>query len=660
MYWLGGGSWFAPRAVQLLIGLLNVLLIYHLGKQLFGRTAGRFAALLMAVHWGAVYFEGELNSPVWEIFFSASMLLFLLRWSRNRSLACLVAAGGLLGIGALLRPNILLTGGAVLAWLMWLDWRNNCLHSAVSLGRCACFLGACLLVVAPAIARNWFVSGEFVLISYYGGINAYIGNHPEADGVSPKAEALCREAGMDAWNCFNYPQLLRGLGSRMGKPDLSFSEASRRFYQDALRFWRDAPRQALMLTLKKAWFFWGPHEISDSKVIHCERARSPLLVRLPGFPAILAAALTGLILALSPINKRNKAGLVLALSYLLAYFLSILPFFIAGRYRFPATLILTPFAGFALACLLSQLREKKLGAAIVIAVAMAAAYALVSYPLLPYAPDASAWHCHRGIAHAARERTEAAAAEFRAALLVNPNNSEAHLHLGYLLARQGRHEEALEHYKAAVESNPHSALAHNNLGFEYYFLGRFQEAEAQYRLALALTPNYALAINNLGNALLALKRPEEALAQFEEALRVNPRDPFARYNMGNAYLDQGRYDEARDVYLTALETQPNNPNIANNLGLALARNGQLEASIEWFQKALDMTPEYPLAHFNLGNVYGDLGMLDKAREHFTRCLEAWPDHQEARERLDLLTTLDRSPTRNPLPNHADSTLSNPS
>ncbi|HOC70349.1 MAG TPA: tetratricopeptide repeat protein, partial [Candidatus Hydrogenedentes bacterium] len=544
----------------------------------------------------------------------------------------------LLGVGALMRPNILLPGGAILAWVVWHAKKGGGSTGSV-ITTVPVYLGSALLIIFPVIIRNWVVGGQFVFISYYGGINAYIGNNPHSGGTSPEVPDLYEISGVEEWNCFNYPSIVRGLARHLKKPDLDFSGASRYFYKRALLFWRETPLQAIALTLRKAWLFWGPHEISDSKVIHYERLHSNLLSRLPRFSLLLALALTGLVVCVLSNKSRERmdpSASALSLLFVVGYFFSILPFFISERYRFPVVPFLLPFAGFAVVLAWERLRQRKIKAVFLVTLGFILCYGVATYPLLSYAPDYSTWYLHRGLAHAAQGDMRDAEAALEQALRENPDNDEAHLQLGYIHATQGLKEDAMEHYRRALEANPNNVFAANNLGYEHYLKNEYPEAEKYYRQALERYPIYTLALNNLGNVLLREGRAEEALACFEKALDIHPHDPFARYNIGNVHLETGAFDKAVEVFQQAFEEQPFNPNIANNLGLALAHSGRLEESIAWFEKALGLSRNYPLAHFNLGNVYGDMGDLDQACCHYEQVLMVWPEHVEARERYQLL------------------------
>ena len=89
---------------------------------------------------------------------------------------------------------------------------------------------SCILTITPALVRNVVVANEFVLISYYGGINAYIGNNEEAEGTSPTIPDLYEISGIDRWNCFNYPAVVKGLGKHLGKQNFGYADASSYFY----------------------------------------------------------------------------------------------------------------------------------------------------------------------------------------------------------------------------------------------------------------------------------------------------------------------------------------------------------------------------------------------------------------------------------------------
>ncbi|HEO72066.1 MAG TPA: hypothetical protein ENN80_12455, partial [Candidatus Hydrogenedentes bacterium] len=68
VYRLFGLGYTAPRAVQMALGIVNALLAFFLARALFGNGTGLFAAAFMALYWGFIYSEGELNAPVYLVF----------------------------------------------------------------------------------------------------------------------------------------------------------------------------------------------------------------------------------------------------------------------------------------------------------------------------------------------------------------------------------------------------------------------------------------------------------------------------------------------------------------------------------------------------------------------------------------------------------------
>lgn len=591
-------------AVQILLGLVSVWLVFALGRAWFGAMPGLAAALLMAAYWPAVYFECELNSPALEVLL---LLLFagaLTGWAGaagRRALGWALAAGALLGLHALIRPTILLPGVLAAGWM--LAQRGAASPFRARFAHAAAMGCVAALVIAPAVVRNYRVSGEFILISSYGGINAWLGNNPDATGDNAKAPGLYDLCGRDEWNCFSYPAVVRGLAEKQGWEKPSFARASGFFYRRALDFWRDDPAAALRLTLRKAALFWGPATVSDSKVVHYDRRPGGVLLPLLSFTPLLALAL------LSPLFRRFRGmpgagGLPAVL--IAGHFLSILPFFVAERYRVPVAPFLALYAGAGLHGAMVWIRSggARPAAALRVSAAACAVTLAVAMPWASYTPDRATWHYHRGVALSDAGDAAAAMRELETAVLVGPAHDEAWLRLGGVRTRAGDAAGALEAYTQAVAARSENAAARNNLGWELQRAGRLDEAEAQYRAALARQPRYALAMNNLGNLLLAKGNAQEALDWFRRARAANPDDPHAVNNAANALLALGDAAGAEALYREAAEAHPENADIANNLGWCLAGQGRAEEACAWFAQALTLDPHHARAAANRENFCG--------------------------------------------------------
>jgi tetratricopeptide (TPR) repeat protein len=640
MYRLSKGSYHGPRIIQLFVGLLLVALLYRLGAQVFNKKTGLICAALMAVFWGAPYFEGELNSPVWECLLLVALFLLFLSYLESHKKSILFLTGLICGIALLVRPNLLMVLFFLCVYFLLHSLFKKERLRAVA-GKGLLLLFAVALPVAPVLVRNWRVSGELIFISYYGGVNAYIGNNPEADAVSPTIPNLYTMAGVEDWNCFNYPALVKGLGKRLGQEEMTFAEASSWFYKKALQFWLEEPIQAMTLSVKKAWYFWGPHEISDSKVVHFEKKNSPLLRILPGFTLIAALALSGLLFFVFSRQRLNdKTGLLLL--FIMSYFLSIQPFFMSERYRFPIVPFLLPFAAYALTHLVSALVRGETKQALLRISLIVAAGVLMGIEVYPYHPNESTWYLHRAFAATGRQDFSKALSLYKQAWTIDPDNAEAFLQAGYIHAAQGSHEQALECYLQGLEKAPRNRYLLNNTGYEYYLQKEYARARDYFEEALRLWPDYLLPYHNLGNTLMAMEKWDEALQVFQSLLHLSSGDAMACYQSGNVLLEQKAYPEAMKAFEKAQHLDPDNPDVVNNLGLAYLHAGSLDKAIVCFEKALALRDPYPLAHLNLGRVYEQQGRVAEALSHFEICLQFWPENKEAMEGLSRLLSQDQA------------------
>ncbi len=201
MYFLGGVYWlFGPdpvygRIVQAIVCSLAPVILFLLTERLFGHVAGVIAGVLGAVYWMFVFYAVELvDASLAGLLYL--LLAYVLAVIDVRTWWHWLAAGVVMGLGAITRPNVLAfapvlaiaaliatarsprvaapngesgAGGGRLGWA-----RGLVSAVALTVGCCA--------AIAPVTIRNRVVAGEWVLIAAYGGINFWVANNPEADG----------------------------------------------------------------------------------------------------------------------------------------------------------------------------------------------------------------------------------------------------------------------------------------------------------------------------------------------------------------------------------------------------------------------------------------------------------------------------------------------
>lgn len=628
IYWLSGSSYNAPRIVQMGIGLLNGVVMFLFARALFNKTVGLIAAAFMVTYWVFIHFEGELTYPSVVVLISLLMMHVLRRWTLKPSLGKAFLAGLLLGVFALFRPNVVLFGPAVVAWMFWvLDGRR---HLRIFLASSAVITAGTLLAIAPPLIRNYVVAHDFVFLSSYGGVNIYAAYNDITDCVTPKIPHLKEIAGFEDWSCFHYPTIVRGVGRMLGKEDIKFSEASSYFYQQGRQYILQHPVRSFGLVLKKAAIFWGPIETTNDKVLHYVKKNSRLLHLMPGFPAVLALFVVGLGFLIQEWRRRIGVdrGFVavsgLLVVFIFTYFSSVVIYFVAGRYRVPVIPFLLLIGAYGVWRIAGLFREKANRKAGAWCIAGFCVYVVGSIPLTSYKPDLAIWHHQRAKAYEDAGDIDNTLLELREELKINPDYPDAHSLLAGILIKQGKVDEGIAEYRETLRLDPKKDLAYNNLGFEMAKQGKDDEAAKFYAEAMRLNPNLPIAHNNLGNLYFSEGRYEDAAAQYKQALRIDPADRFAEYNLANALRSQNKSEEAIAYYKRAMQRDAKNPDIPNNLGLTLADQGKSEEAIRYYNAALGIDPKYAKAHNNIGFEYAKQGKKAEALREYEEALKLDP------------------------------------
>lgn len=676
IYFFTGGSYLAPRIFNVLLGLCSLLLMYRLAKLMFGVAVGILTAALMATYWGFIYYEGEINDPAVFVFLLPCLLLALYRWRQTFAVRWVILAGLITGSYALMRPNILLFGPVMAAWLLWTGWRAGKMRSV-----CIAWVtlaGVAALTILPVTLRNYIVSGEVVPISTYFGENLHIGNSEYSDGHTSWTPYLQELEGSGQFSVWEYDRIVRGLGREVGNEALTHSEASHIFAEKAIDWIKANPGKAALLTLKKAILFWSPWEITENKVLQYEKYHYPPLKYLPGFPYVLALFLFGTVMIVRDRLRWGGAGfasdsqkglswdlVVLVYGLILVYWISFLPFFVNARARHPIVGFLFVIGAYGLFRVLQMASERRWGAVAGLAVLFALLFGLASVELVPYRPDKARWHYARAdswlrsgeiekakaeaeqvlqedyslympfrLGHSLALKGEYAIAErlFRAALGSDkepvPYREDLYFHIGVVLAAAGRDSEAREAYEEALCLNPNDSRAHNDLGILLEKQGDQEGALRHYRAALEAHPEFTLALSNMGDLLADRGDINGAADAFRKAMELEPQNPQHQYNLGVQLTELGKAGEASELYRSVLRLSPGDVRAMNNLGLLLADRGETQEAEALFRKAIELSPEFTLARANLGNLLIQTGRFDAGVNIYKEGITLYPENAE--------------------------------
>lgn len=177
----------AARVFQAGLSLINLVLVYLLGRRLFGERVALGAAVIFAVYPSFVFYNNHLLTEGLFTFLLTLTAYSLAVYLGSGRAIVLAAAGAALGLTVLTREIlwpmlgvIALLAGHVTGW-----------HPTRWAGHLAALAGAFLIVVTPWAVRNTRLQETFTFVATNGGIVFYEGNYEHTPLDRPwRAHAL--------------------------------------------------------------------------------------------------------------------------------------------------------------------------------------------------------------------------------------------------------------------------------------------------------------------------------------------------------------------------------------------------------------------------------------------------------------------------------------
>lgn len=364
-----GLSIHALEAVQLILGALNVLLIFAAGRRLMGPLAGFSGALLYALHGNIMALESTFEPLVLLLFLSLLCILYLVRAQDetenfSKRLGFLGTAGLFAGLALITKPNFGLFCLGTAFWLFAAFDPSLSLKRRTALAAVFCVLAG--LIVLPISVRNYIKFDDFIAVSDSYGRLFYNGNGGAATAFFPQNlegqdKVPDGETDPDHSHVF-----FRERASAMAGRDLKPSESARFWFLTGLRDLKADPKRAAALwSQKTALFFHGyENHLIDSAYFKWQWTRNK-----PFIPYILisALALVGMIL-----NQKHWRRLFPLYCLVFTFLISCTIFLAGSRYRAPALPALCLFAGSVMAYMQDWVgqRDWKKAAATALAVAL--------------------------------------------------------------------------------------------------------------------------------------------------------------------------------------------------------------------------------------------------------------------------------------------------
>lgn len=540
IYKVAGHSLLAARLVQMLLGALSSLLIFLIAAKLFGKRVAVGAAVVWAFYGPAIYWAGELLIVTLIVLLDLLAVYSLLAISTTGNRAAWLLPGLLIGLSAIARPNILIFAPFVVVWILFIAPGEGSAarrSRKAGLARALLFSLGVLLPVAPVALRNSLIAEDFILVASQGGINFYMGNNPLADGKTagtPERGNVDGEYLDNAW-----VSSVRIAEAREAR-ELSPAEVSDFWYREGLTFIREQPLDWVRLMAAKLGFFWTGTEVTNNEDTYFFRRFSRTLSALMwqkviSFPfgIVSPLALLGMFLSL-----RRGRELSLIYGFVLLYMISIILYFVCGRYRMPIVPFLIMFAGVSLERMAKLYRERKwkylsaaAGCAVVFGVLSNLDFGAVTSVNRAQAHYICGWAYHQ------KGMIDEAQSEYEKVINFIPSHLQAHNNLGLIYARKGDYGKAILEFTRAVGIDPDDPVSRFYLGNAYLSAGMYREAAATFEALLVLDPGQELAAYRAGLAYFELGEREKALEKWRQCLRINPENEKAREAIAGLGVD---------------------------------------------------------------------------------------------------------------------------
>ncbi len=558
--------------IQWALTLVNIVLVYELGRRWGGESLGLVAAALFAGYGPPVFYAGFRLMATVVTMFTLLIALQADRAARRPTARAWLGLGLLVGIAATARGNVLAL--LPILPLLLLARRGLGARRAWRLTGAIC-LGAGLAIL-PVTVRNLTVGGDLVLLTSNAGVNLLIGQQTQYGGMfGPVSEVPQFE--------FD-PTGETLLEADLGR-EFSPSQVSRELTRRAVERVTDEPGGMLAHYARKAYRFWNGYELPQIFSWNYWRHRHAPLRWFP-VPFVLLGAL-GLVGAwtLQPLARRIWLALIGG------WFLGLLPFFPTARYRVPVTPLLAVSAAAWILAMLAARHEGRQRRLVALGVAGLALLVALwpGWTALDVVDES--WHSH--LARASRAADAGDRADMLAACAdaerTRPGLAETPYRQGGYLEKLTDLSGALAAYNEATRRLPDNAFVVYRRARTLAQLGRHDEALAGYAATSRIDPAWSFPWHGSALSLKELGRRDEAAAALERAIELEPGRARYRSNLASLLAESGRLDDAARILGDLTTDFPDYLPGWFNLALVEARRGDSEAA----RRALDRAAALP-------------------------------------------------------------------
>jgi tetratricopeptide (TPR) repeat protein len=248
-----------------------------------------------------------------------------------------------------------------------------------------------------------------------------------------------------------------------------------------------------------------------------------------------------------------------------------------------------------------------------------------------------------GMNYQAWEQQDAAAACYRNAMALDPQNPRWPYLYAVYAEETGDLEGAIANYRKALSIQPTYTAAYARIGRVFLDAGMLREAEAAFEVVLNQSPDAAAGLAGMGEVAAGNGDFERAVGLYRRALEKQPEATQVHYQLGLAYRELGRRDEARAELDKAGQRVPtiDDPLLAFVQALTQGASGYLEdarkavqvgrpdVALRFYELATSIEPDNTEALVEMGKLQAGMGDTDDALLTFARVLSQQPERPDA-------------------------------
>ena len=194
--------------------------------------------------------------------------------------------------------------------------------------------------------------------------------------------------------------------------------------------------------------------------------------------------------------------------FAVAYFFSVIVFFILSRYRIYVVPPLIIFAALGIDWLWNRLRERNWQKFFLatFATLVTAVFSFYGTTTFGYTPENFVYdYAHLAELYEEQEDYKSAEALLQEAIKLKPDSDVILSALGSLRLNTGNPKGAVSYLRRCIEINPNYQNAWNTLGIAYEQLNEYQAARECFEIQLRIVPGHQRAKENLRRLILSVK-----------------------------------------------------------------------------------------------------------------------------------------------------------